>query len=256
MSHCFAFFFDDPDTEFNLRPCSTLQGKFTTGLQLADLITRFYTPVTPNHTKGYFDIIVKRKPNGMMTKHLFGLHVGDRMHFREVPFKLLYKPNRWKEVGLIAGGTGLTPMLQVIRHALEEYPEDRTKLRLIFCNRTENHILLKGLLDRLARDHPERFSVVYGVDCPVDAERWKGFTGYLTADLLRAHLPPPSPSSLILVCGPDNLLWHVAGTPTQLMDTLSGGRPVQPMAVDLANLTKLGGLLAQLGYTDHDVYRF
>lgn len=257
----FRFLLHDPEDEFNLKPCSTLQACHRHGTQLVDQCYRFYTPVTQNGTKGYFDIIVKRKSGGQMTEQLFGLHVGDTMLFRNIAFKITYKPNRWKEVGMIAGGTGFTPMLQVIRHALKAtYPDgtiDRTKLSFLFCNRTERHILLKGLFDQIATEHPDRFRVNYCVDQAIEPATWKGYTGFITEAMVRETLPPPeAPGSILMVCGPDSLLTHSCGNSMAVMDSLSGARPAQPVAADLNNLAGLGGVLGRMGYSGENVYRF
>lgn len=249
---------------FNLAPCSTLQAYFKLGQTAMDEVMRFYTPVTPNGTKGYFDIIVKRKPQGRMTSYLLGLHPGDTCMFRSVAFKVKYEPNRWDSIGMIAGGTGFTPMLQVIRHALTHQTKDssgqkdRTKLSLLFCNRTERHILLKGMFDKLAREYPERFRVAYSVDAPVDPDSWKGYVGYVTKAMVIETMPPPSSDgrSIILICGPDQLLYHAAGVPMTATNALSGGLRMQPVAPDLANLTSVGGILGDLGYDATQVYKF
>ena len=52
---------------------------------------------------------------------------------------------------MIAGGTGITPMLQVIRAILKN-PRDTTKLYLIFANQTEEDILLRQELESLQSD--------------------------------------------------------------------------------------------------------
>lgn len=258
----FRFLLHDPDDEFNLKPCSTLQGCYKYGVQSVEQCHRFYTPVTANHTKGYFDIIVKRKNGGLMTSHLFGMHVGDQMLWRQVAFKIQYKPNRWDHVGMICGGTGFTPMLQVIRHALTEPMNnkvvDKTKLTLLFCNRTEKHILLKGLFDKLARDYSDRFKVWYCVDAPLEPKKWTGFTGYVTKEMVMTSMPPPeAPRKIIMLCGPDHLLHHVAGTPMTSMHQMSSGtRSIQPVAPDMCNLSSLGGVLKECGYANADIFRF
>ena len=53
-------------------------------------------------------------------------------------FKVKYpgKPEQFRyatNVGLIAGGTGITPMLQIIRAMIKD-PEDETKVHLLFAN--------------------------------------------------------------------------------------------------------------------------
>ncbi|RNF06774.1 reductase [Trypanosoma rangeli] len=249
------------DEEFNLKPCSTLQACYKYGVQPTEQCHRFYTPVTANHTKGYFDIIVKRKQGGLMTTHLFGMHVGDKLLFRSVNFKVQYRPNRWSHVGMIAGGTGFTPMLQIIRHGLMEKWKDgvvdHTKLSFLFCNRTEKHILLKGLFDDLSVRYPERFKVHYTVDQPVDPENWKHFVGYVTKEMVQQTMPAvEEENKIIMICGPDQLLNHVAGTPMETMNAMSSGVNIQPLAPDLNNLVALGGILGELGYKDSDIYRF
>ncbi|AYU79953.1 reductase [Leishmania donovani] len=261
----FRFLLHHSEDEFNLRPCSTLQACYKYGVQPKDQCQRFYTPVTANHTAGYFDLIVKRKKDGLMTNHLFGMHVGDTLLFRSVAFKIQYRPNRWKHVGMIGGGTGFTPFLQIIRHALTEPVDskeaDRTKLSFLFCNRTERHILLGGVFDDLARRYPHRFRMFYTIDLAVDKGKWleqeNHFLGYVTTDMIRRSMPAPEEKNkIIMLCGPDPLLSHVAGTPMSTMSSMSGSLNIQPMATDINNLVSLGGLLKELGYDNTDVYRF
>ena len=48
-----------------------------------------------------------------------------------------YAPNQYNHMGLIAGGTGLTPCLQVIRCVFEgkDYAQDKCKFTLYYQNR-------------------------------------------------------------------------------------------------------------------------
>lgn len=261
----FRFLLHDPEDEFNLKPCSTLQACYKYGVQPTEQCQRFYTPVTANHTKGYFDLIVKRKTDGLMTNHIFGMHVGDSLLFRSVAFKIQYRPNRWKHVGMIGGGTGFTPFLQIIRHALTEKWDsgevDKTKLSFLFCNRTERHILLGGVFDDLAQRFPNRFRVFYTVDLAIDKDAWlkksNHFLGYVTPEMVRQSMPAPDEKDkIIMLCGPDPLLALVAGTPMSTMASMSGSLNIQPIATDINNLVSLGGILGELGYDNNDVYRF
>ena len=42
------------------------------------------------------------------------MKVGDKLDFKGPILKRAYKPNEYEHIGMIAGGTGITPMLQVI----------------------------------------------------------------------------------------------------------------------------------------------
>ena len=60
-----------------------------------------------------------------------------------------------KSVSMIAGGTGITPMLQLVRAVFRD-PEDETRLSLLFANQTEEDILLRKELEEVQAEHPDR----------------------------------------------------------------------------------------------------
>ena len=82
---------------------------------------------------------------------------------------------------MIAGGTGITPMLQIVRAALKN-PLDRTKLSLIYANVNPEDILLKKELDELAAKHSHRFRVYYVLNNPPPS--WAGGVGFVTKEIL------------------------------------------------------------------------
>jgi len=51
-------------------------------------------------------------PTGVMSKHMGELKVGDTLDIKGPFPKIPYKPNMKKTIGMVAGGTGITPMLQ------------------------------------------------------------------------------------------------------------------------------------------------
>lgn len=68
-----------------------------------------------------------------------------------------------KSVGMIAGGTGTTSMLQVI-HAIMKDPSDRTVCHLLLANQTEKDIVLQPELEKLRNEHSACFKLWYTVD--------------------------------------------------------------------------------------------
>ncbi len=73
---------------------------------------------------------------------------------------------RWYEMVLLnAGGTGITPMLQLIRDIFRN-TSDRTELALLFANQSEEDILLRDELEQVKKEHPDKFQLWYTVDRP------------------------------------------------------------------------------------------
>ncbi|CBH18625.1 NADH-cytochrome b5 reductase, putative [Trypanosoma equiperdum] len=252
----FRFLLPRVDDTFDLVPCSTLQACLKEGANIVDQPMRSYTPITPNGTMGYFDLLVKKQPRGRFTEHLFSMNVGDTLLFRVVQYKLQYKKNRWAEVGLIGGGTGICPLLQFMNASLDT-PGDKTKLSLLFANRSENKILLKGMLDGTAKKHADRLSVHYTVDMLENPQSdYNGYIGYITPQMIKETMPEPADNNLVLVCGPDPMMTKVVGSSPNVLKAMSGGLAYQPTGTVLNNAPDVGGILGDMGYTKDHVYRF
>eukprot|EP00808_Paulinella_micropora_P028392 g51157.t1 len=176
--------------------------------------SRPYTPVTPQGVKGYFELVVKVYPNGKMSGHLNTMKEGEMMEIKgplgsleyhgNGSFTIKEKKKQAKRVGLLCGGTGITPMLQIARNALAD-PSDQTQFSMIFANVTEDDILLRDELDSLSQKFPLRFKVFYTLDKP-PASGWKYGSGFVTSDMIQQHLPANSPDTLILCCGPPPMM--------------------------------------------------
>lgn len=122
-----------------------------------------YTPTSLNSTTGYFDLVVKAYPPGAgagVSSYITSLKPGDNIEVKGCYTKKKIVANQYKEIGLIAGGSGLTPMMQVAQELLNTV-EDETKLSLLFANVSPDDVYLKDELDELASLFPERFSVTY-----------------------------------------------------------------------------------------------
>lgn len=110
---------------------------------------------------------------------------------------------------MIAGGTGITPMLQLIR-AIAKDPEDNTQVSLLYANQTEKDILLREELEEVAKSHPDQVKVWYTVD--TSSEGWKYSTGFVNSDMIKDRMYPPSPDTIVLMCGPPPMI-NYACTP-------------------------------------------
>jgi cytochrome-b5 reductase len=143
--------------------------------------------------------MIKAYPQGNISAHMTTLKIGDKMKMRGPKGAMVYTPNMCKRIGMIAGGTGITPMLQVIRAINRGRPFDTTKVDLIFANVNPDDILLKEDLDKLAAED-KNFNVYYVLNNP--PEGWKGGVGFVTPDMIKEKLPAPGPDMKICICGP------------------------------------------------------
>ncbi|CEP00805.1 NADH-cytochrome b5 reductase [Plasmodiophora brassicae] len=203
-----------------------------------ELVTRPYTPITSNRVKGHFDLMIKSYPAGKLSAHFATLKPGQTLEFQGPFKKVEYVPKKKKCIAMIAGGTGITPMLQVIEESLN-HPNDTTKFLLIFANVTEGDILLRERLEGFARSAPGRLEIRYVLEKTEGLSKVKASKGYVTADLLKSLLPAPAPDMSIFVCGPPPMMKAISGDKNP--DKSQG---------------PLTGILAQLGYTSDHVFKF
>jgi len=190
------------------------------------LCIRSYTPVSSDQTdKGYVDFIIKVYfPNvhpkfpdgGKMSMHLEKMKIGESIDIRGPNGLLEYKTGRKvyiapkageepelrfvRQLGLIAGGSGITPMLQIIRHVVRE--KDDVELFLLYANQTEKDILCKDELDQIAKDSNGRVHVHYTLDRPPPG--WTGSSGFIDEEMLIKSMPKRQmdKDTTILICGP------------------------------------------------------
>ncbi|OMJ20349.1 NADH-cytochrome b5 reductase-like protein [Smittium culicis] len=203
-------------------------------------LTKSYTPTSLETKKGELDLIVKVYPEGKMSKHIDSLKVGDSLLMRGPIIKYKYESNKFKEIGMIAGGTGIAPMLQIIHKVLHN-PDDKTKLKLLFANTGIEDIILKEELDKLAADHGDQFKVSYIISSLDNGTTWDGHFGYITKEIIEKFIPIPKnvPESITYVCGPPGMM-NVICLP-------KAGRNDQGPT---------GGFLKELGFTPTHVFKF
>jgi len=200
-------------------------------------IVRPYTPISPPEKEGEMELLVKKYDNGNASKHIHSLKLGQSLSIKGPFPKWDYKINEFDAVGLIGGGSGITPLYQVLTRALSD-KANKTKFKLLYSNVTEQDILLRKEFDVLKKKYPDTFDVVYVLDKPND--KWQGPSGFINADLVKKHMAPASLKEKVkvFVCGPPGQVAAVAGKK------------------DGAKQGEAGGVLKELGYTEDQIYKF
>lgn len=200
-------------------------------------VLRPYTPVSDESAQGYIDLLVKKYEGGPMSTFLHDMAPGQRLDIKGPLPKYPWEANKHKHIALVAGGTGISPMYQLMRAILNN-PDDKTKVTLVFGNVSEEDILLKHELATLENHYPQRFRAFYVLDNP--PESWTGGKGYINKDLLKTVLPEPKNEDIkIFVCGPPGMMTSISGNKKSPRDQ-----------------GELSGILKELGYTAEQVYKF
>lgn len=167
------------------------------------VVSRSYSPVSNNCDLGRIELIVKVYDGGLMTKHLEQMRIGDTIDIRGPKGAMAYSPSYARHIGMIAGGTGIAPMYQMIR-AICEDGSDKTTVSLVYASNTEADILLRPQLDAFATQCPDKFRVHYVLSTP--PANWSGSKGYVTEDLIKKYLPAAAPDVKMLLCGPPPMI--------------------------------------------------
>ncbi|KAG5340556.1 hypothetical protein C0989_001242 [Termitomyces sp. Mn162] len=237
-----TFVFEIPNNEASLLPvASCLVVKASDPEALKDAkgkpVIRPYTPISSPDHKGDFSLLIKKYETGNASKYIHELKEGDTLSFKGPIAKFPYKANEFDEVALIGGGSGITPLYQVLTHALSD-KTNKTKFKLLFSNVTEQDILLREDLDALQKKYPDNLDVVYLLDKP--GSNWTGPSGFINTDIIKKHVAPASLGDKVkvFVCGPPGQVAAVAGKKAGMKQG------------------EIGGILKELGYTEDQVYKF
>jgi len=230
--------FELPDADFplGLRPISAVMTKAVVN---GEEVMRPYNPISSPDANGTFSLCVKKYEKAKMGGAIHALREGDEFEVKFGWRQFPYEPNMFKRVNLVAGGTGLTPCLQLIESVVAN-KSDKTKITLLYGNKTEKDIICKARLDHLAENYPHKFKVHYAVE---DAGWfWKGLSGKIDSKHIKDVLPPPGDGVKTFVCGTQGMLTAVCGPKIYPPK----GSPQQG---------PLLGMLKELGYTENDVVK-
>jgi len=182
---------------------------------------RRYTPISSNYDIGGVKFVIKAYPpcerfplGGKFSQHLDSLKIGDTVDMRGPVGEFDYFQNGSYAIdgeelystrfNMIAGGTGITPVMQIAAEILR-HPEDSTQISLIFACREENDLLMRSTLDQWATHFPDKFKVNY-ILSDRWPQGWKYSTGFVNKALFEKHLFPAGDDVRNLMCGPPIML--------------------------------------------------
>jgi ferredoxin-NADP reductase len=161
--------------------------------------SRPYSIASPPNQRAYYDLTVKAVPDGFVSSHLLeDVKVGDRLSSTGPMGGFFHNPlSHSNEVVYLAGGSGITPMMSMIREVTDRGLN--RKMHLFLGSRSREDIIYREELERLA-DHHDNLEVDFVISEPeVDCE---GLTGFIDGNLLQNRLGDLTKKTFFL-CGPE-----------------------------------------------------
>lgn len=176
-------------------------------------LRRAYSLCSCPLTDDQLTVTVKKVEGGKVSTKLNGpLQLGQTIMVMppEGRFTPEIHPDNKKHYFLFAGGSGITPMMSIIRTVLKSEPG--STVTLVYANRNKNSVIFKTELDELAKQEKARLDVVYSFDT-ADVF-WFGLKGFLTADTVRKQVARHERGlqNEFYICGP-----------AAMMDTVKNG---------------------------------
>lgn len=165
-------------------------------------------------------VTVKRVKGGLVSNY-----INDNMHVGAVlevmpptgQFVVDVQPNHYKHYFLFGAGSGITPLLSMVRSVL--HAEPYSFVHLLYGNRNKSSILFAEALAELEEDYSDRFSVVHTLSAPYSdwssVWGWHGRNGRIDAQAVEWFItehPPRAQTTLYFMCGPSDMNVHVRDT--------------------------------------------
>jgi ferredoxin-NADP reductase len=146
----------------------------------------------------YWDLTVRRVERGLVSNYLLDrVKIGDRL-LSSGPAGTFY-PNPLvhdKTIVAIAGGSGVTPFVSMIREIVD-FGRDQ-KLWLFYGSRAIDDVIFHEELSEIARSH-KNIKYVPVIEKP--EKGYEGRAGYITADLIKKEIGDVKAKTFFL-CGP------------------------------------------------------
>lgn len=202
--------FDLPDA---LRPLFAFtQGQYLTLRTRigGEELRRSYSICTAPHERE-LRVAIKKVPGGVFSTHAnTALSVGDVLEVMP-PQGRFFTPldaRQAKTYVAFAAGSGITPIMSLLKSTLAEEPKSR--FILFYGNRSFDHIVFREQLEALKNLHPERLSVHHVLSreslgtalfCGrMDGEKCRAFARYFFQ---------PTAVDAYFLCGPEEMIFEV-----------------------------------------------
>jgi ferredoxin-NADP reductase len=163
-------------------------------------LMRSYSISSSPTRRGHLDLTIKIQ--GSFPQHLKELKAGHVFGLKGPFGRFYFEPRIQPDIVLLGAGVGVTPLMGMLRYALDLKLPNR--ITLLDVNKTEEDTIFRAELQALAAAAPPNFRIVRSYTRLAPEHPWKGERGRLDWDMLRRHVPEPLTKHYFL-CGPDQM---------------------------------------------------
>jgi ferredoxin-NADP reductase len=171
---------------------------------------RSYSIASEPEREGEVDITVERINDGEVSTYLHDVLVpGDRIEARgPIGGYFVWEARMAEPVLLIAGGSGVVPLMSMIRHRAAAGTRNPTAL--LYSSRTFEDVIYYNELEKLSTSN-DRLQIFHTLTRSQPAG-WKGYTRRIDEDMLKEVAQPLGRSVQVYICGPTLLVEAAANT--------------------------------------------
>jgi len=165
--------------------------------------SRAYSIASSPSNKDYLEIALDRI--GPFTTKLFQMKAGDPLKFKGPYGKFYFNEEIKNNLILIAGGTGITPLIGIARYCSDKNLSN--KIKFIYSVKTPNDIIYKDELARIKKSNIN-FDYVVTVTRPEEHHKWSGRKGRIDSGLLKENVGGIK-QSIYFLCGPKEFVHSI-----------------------------------------------
>ncbi len=169
---------------------------------------RSYSAASPPEQEGDLELTVERIENGEVSPYLHDVLVtGDELEVRgPVGGYFVWEASLGGPLVLIAGGSGVVPLMAMMRHRAARRSVIPT--RLLYSSRSREEVIYAAELDRTAAG--DRALELFYTFTRQSPPGWTGYRRRIDAAMLADVLGPFGDRARVYVCGPTLLVEAVA----------------------------------------------
>jgi ferredoxin-NADP reductase len=175
---------------------------------------RSYSIASEPSRTGEVDLTIECIDDGEVSPYMHDVVVpGDRVEVRgPIGGYFVWEPERGGPLLLIAGGSGVVPLMAMIRTRVAA--GDRVPTRLLYSAREPDDVIYADELGNLAADS-DGLGVAYTYT-RAHPPGWAGYTRRIDAEMIREVAAPLGRAPLVYICGPTALVEAAANAAVRL----------------------------------------